>query len=177
MGSKEPGKILELIKQLKRDGLTKADGLSEKLENAQAVNEEYSSWLHQNNCMDYEDLITGAIELLCCEEACLRRARSRFHHILVDEFQDTDRAQYMMIRLLGCDDSQLSNVVNACYSAYATTTKSKRASVSPAESSPPSRTVCIVGDANQAIYSWRGADAKVELRERAHINPLIEIVR
>lgn len=86
--------------------------------------ERYQELLLQNNAVDFDDLLFWAVHLLREEEALRRRYRGRFAHILVDEFQDTNTAQYALLRLLAGKAPDLF----------------------------------VVGDADQSIYRWRGAD-------------------
>jgi DNA helicase-2/ATP-dependent DNA helicase PcrA len=84
----------------------------------------YQEILRENNAYDFGDLLMEPVLLLRREAEVLSRWRERFRHILVDEFQDTNLAQYELTRLLG--------------EKY--------------------RQVCVVGDPDQSIYRWRGAD-------------------
>ena len=85
---------------------------------------EYESELHRANAVDFGGLITGALQLFHKYPNVLERYQNRFKYILVDEYQDTNRAQFELIHLLA----------------------KKR------------KNVCVVGDEDQSIYSWRGAD-------------------
>lgn len=89
----------------------------------------YQKRLGQANAMDFDDLIMKTVEVIQRFPEVKARFRSRFHHILVDEYQDTNHAQYILVReLTGSDlDGQ-----------------------APAE-------LCVVGDADQSIYGFRGA--------------------
>ncbi len=90
----------------------------------------YQEKLEQNNALDFDDLLFWAVRLLA-EHADIRNAYARkFEHVLVDEFQDTNTAQYELLRLLS---SYHANIF-------------------------------VVGDEDQSIYRWRGADYKNVLR-------------
>ena len=91
---------------------------------AHAVYERYQRALGRAGAADFGDLITLPVQLLERDEGLRARWSARFRHVLVDEFQDTNAAQYRLVRLL----------------------------------SGPKRNVCVVGDDDQAIYRWRGAD-------------------
>jgi DNA helicase-2/ATP-dependent DNA helicase PcrA len=78
------------------------------------------------NAVDFDDLLVLPVRLLESSEGELRRWQGRFDHILVDEYQDTNRAQYRFINLLAREH----------------------------------RNVCVVGDDDQSIYGWRGADVR-----------------
>ena len=73
--------------------------------------------------LDFDDLITETVRLFRDHPAVLEHYQERFRYILVDEYQDTNRAQYQLVNLLA--------------EKY--------------------RNVCVVGDADQGVYSWRGA--------------------
>lgn len=88
--------------------------------------EEYESELHRANALDFGGLITAVIQLFEKFPEVLQRYQNRFIYILVDEYQDTNRAQFDLVRML-CG---------------------KR------------RNICVVGDEDQSIYSWRGADIR-----------------
>ncbi len=89
----------------------------------------YQQRLTTSNAMDFDDLIMKTVEVLQKFPEARARYRNRFKHILVDEYQDTNHAQYILIReLVGTN----------------------REEVPPAE-------LCVVGDADQSIYGFRGA--------------------
>lgn len=87
---------------------------------------EYEGELHKSNATDFGGLITGVLNLFENFPEVLERYQKRFHYVLVDEYQDTNRAQFRLVRLL----SQLK------------------------------KNICVVGDEDQSIYSWRGADIR-----------------
>jgi len=93
--------------------------------------EEYENSLNNNNAIDFDDMLLLTVKLLEQNPEVREYYYSRFQHILVDEYQDTNQAQY--------------NLVNMLY-----TNLSKEI--------PPERSLCVVGDVDQSIYSWRGAD-------------------
>ncbi len=78
------------------------------------------------NAVDFDDLLVLPVRLLRENPSQLASYRSRFKYILVDEYQDTNRAQYQFVRLLAGDEGNL----------------------------------CVVGDDDQSIYGWRGADIR-----------------
>ncbi len=88
--------------------------------------EEYESELHRANALDFGGLITAVIQLFEKFPEVLNRYQNRFVYVLVDEYQDTNRSQFELIKML-CG---------------------KR------------RNICVVGDEDQSIYSWRGADIR-----------------
>ena len=85
---------------------------------------EYQRRLRAANAMDFDDLLMQAVVLLRTCPDVRRSYQERFRHILVDEYQDTNRAQNELVILLGGDHGN----------------------------------VCVVGDADQSVYRWRGAD-------------------
>lgn len=87
---------------------------------------EYEAELHRNNAVDFGGLITGVIQLFRNYPEVLQKYQQKFRYVLVDEYQDTNRAQFELIQKL----SELH------------------------------RNVCVVGDEDQSIYSWRGADIR-----------------
>ena len=93
------------------------------------------------NAMDFDDLLLHPLTLFRDHPDRLERYRDRFQFILVDEFQDTNRAQYELIRLLGAHGN-----------------------------------VCAVGDDDQSIYGWRGADVR-NMREFQRDFPGTKLVR
>ncbi|MGP4112849.1 DNA helicase PcrA [Streptomyces sp. 4N509B] len=97
----------------------------------------YQSRLREANALDFDDLIMTAVHLLEAFPDVAEHYRRRFRHVLVDEYQDTNIAQYRLIRqLVGTgDDAQAA---------------AEGHGVPPAE-------LCVVGDADQSIYAFRGA--------------------
>lgn len=102
------------------------------------VFDRYEKLLAQNNGIDFDDLLLMSVKLLDTSEQTLQKYYGRFRHILVDEFQDTNVTQYQLINLL--------------YGAG-----------QPEEDIPTDKSLCVVGDVDQSIYSWRGADYKIIL--------------
>jgi DNA helicase-2/ATP-dependent DNA helicase PcrA len=90
------------------------------------VFDHYEGRLRQANALDFDDLLLESVRLLQHDEATRRACNRRIQHLLVDEYQDTNRSQYELMRLL---------------------TESHQ-------------NVCVVGDEDQSIYSWRGADIR-----------------
>ncbi|MDD3115163.1 MAG: UvrD-helicase domain-containing protein, partial [Anaerovibrio sp.] len=88
------------------------------------VYKKYQAMLRENNALDFDDLLLVTVSLLSDSQEIREKYQRRFRYILVDEYQDTNGAQYQLTKLLadGC------------------------------------RNLCVVGDADQSIYGWRGAD-------------------
>ena len=122
--------IASLISDAKNALVTPSEYASLALDpvsrNAGLVYRNLEPALRQANAVTFDDLLTLPVELLSKNEALRDRLSARFQFILVDEYQDTNRAQYQFIKLLGGNHS---NVV-------------------------------VVGDDDQSIYGWRGADIR-----------------
>jgi DNA helicase-2/ATP-dependent DNA helicase PcrA len=123
-----PAKVLHLIGQAKNKMLSPqeyATGAQYDVEELLAkIYRQYQDILRQNNAVDFDDMLLLTIELLQKNPEILARYQEQFEYILVDEYQDTNHAQYTLIQLLAAKH----------------------------------RNICVVGDNDQNIYSWRGAD-------------------
>ena len=100
------------------------------------IYDDYETTLNNNNAIDFDDMLMLCVKLLEQNEEVRTRYYNRFEHILVDEFQDTNPAQYNFVRALYTNNDK--NI-------------------------PPERSLCVVGDVDQSIYSWRGADYRIIL--------------
>ena len=89
-----------------------------------SVYREYQARLRQNNAFDFDDLIMKTVELLKLDPEVQAYYQNKFHYIMVDEYQDTNAAQFELVRLLSSGRENL----------------------------------CVVGDDDQSIYKFRGAD-------------------
>ncbi|WP_128379131.1 DNA helicase PcrA [Streptomyces cavernae] len=108
-----------------------ADGFEKTLAQAYAL---YQSRLREANALDFDDLIMTTVNLLRAFPDVAEHYRRRFRHVLVDEYQDTNHAQYALVReLVGPSGTDPSGE-----------------ELHPAE-------LCVVGDADQSIYAFRGA--------------------
>ncbi len=94
------------------------------------VYERYEEVLEANNALDFDDLIMKTHQLFSAVPAVLDKYQQRYRHIMVDEFQDTNMAQYELVKML----------------------------------SEGWRNIFVVGDEDQSIYSWRGADYRNVMR-------------
>lgn len=120
-----------------------------------SVFEEYENMLNNNNAIDFDDMLMLAVKLLeKCPEV-REKYFARFKHILVDEFQDTNQAQYSLIKMLYTNE-ETGNRKQETESDFA----SQNCLSSPFTAH---RSLCVVGDVDQSIYSWRGADFKIIL--------------
>src|SRR5450830_1320817 len=109
----------------------------------------YQARLRQAHALDFDDLIMTTVHLLQAFPAVAEHYRRRFRHVLVDEYQDTNHAQYMLVREL------------AGITARDGAPGTRRAVVdeAPVEDGPPRPhgELTVVGDADQSIYAFRGA--------------------
>jgi len=86
----------------------------------------YEQKLRNNNALDFDDLLMLSVRLLQSNEDILQKYQQKFKYIMIDEYQDTNRAQYLLAQMLAAKH----------------------------------RNLCVVGDADQSIYGWRGADIR-----------------
>ncbi|MFN8473477.1 MAG: UvrD-helicase domain-containing protein [Anaerolineae bacterium] len=129
-----PGAMLGAISTLKND-LIEPDGFTPRTHRDEIVRRVYARYqeaLATANAVDFDDLLMKTAQLFQHNPAVLARYRQRYAHILVDEFQDTNSAQYLLVKLLAGPDGNLF----------------------------------LVGDEDQSIYSWRGADFRNVMRVR-----------
>src|SRR6185312_3552242 len=103
--------------------LQSADPLTEKVAH---IFEAYRKELRKANALDFDDLLLEAVRLLKSSKEVRERYQRRFEYVLIDEYQDTNRPQYELIKMLVGSRHNL----------------------------------CVVGDEDQSIYSWRGADIR-----------------
>lgn len=103
-----------------------ADGFEKTLAQAYAM---YQSRLREANALDFDDIIMTTVHLLQAFPDVAEHYRRRFRHVLVDEYQDTNHAQYTLVREL----------------------------VGPVGEADAPAELCVVGDADQSIYAFRGA--------------------
>jgi DNA helicase-2/ATP-dependent DNA helicase PcrA len=121
---------LSRISQAKSVKQTPADiykqAVNKETEAVAALYEEYEKALRNANALDFDDLLLEAVRLLRHDDATREAWNRRLSYVMIDEYQDTNRSQYELMRLL----SEAHN------------------------------NVCVVGDEDQSIYSWRGADLR-----------------
>jgi len=111
----------------------------------QVVSNVYSSYqnrLFKANALDFDDLIMLTVIIFRLFPSVLKKYQDRFKYILVDEYQDTNRAQYYFVNLLASKN----------------------------------RNICVVGDDDQSIYSWRGADIR-NILEFEHDYPDAKVIK
>jgi DNA helicase-2/ATP-dependent DNA helicase PcrA len=90
------------------------------------VYERYQARLRESNALDFDDLLLEAVRLLSNDDQTRQRLNRRYEFVMVDEYQDTNRSQYELMRLLTEDR----------------------------------KNICVVGDEDQSIYGWRGANIR-----------------
>ena len=95
------------------------------LQAAALVYPAYQRDLERNDALDFDDMIMKTVRLLQESKSVQERLHRQYRHIMIDEFQDTNLAQYQLMRLL----------------------------------TGPEQNICVVGDQDQAIYGWRGANS------------------
>ena len=101
-----------------------------------SVYEEYENSLNNSNAIDFDDMLLLTVKLMEQCQDVRTYYYNRFKHILVDEYQDTNMAQYKLVNML------YTNMNSAV---------------------PKEHSLCVVGDVDQSIYSWRGADYTIIL--------------
>jgi len=123
-----PNALSHAISQAKNELKRPADYPSRSYadEITRRVYEGYQDLLRRSGGLDFDDLIMKLVELFQSDEEALAKWRDRFRHVLVDEYQDTNRAQYVLVNLLASEH----------------------------------RNVVVVGDDDQSIYRFRGADVR-----------------
>ncbi len=102
------------------------NAVNQESERVAAVFEEYEKTLRNANALDFDDLLLEAVRLLHTDQPTREAWNRRLSYVMVDEYQDTNRSQYELMRLL----------------------------------TEAHGNVCVVGDEDQSIYSWRGADIR-----------------
>jgi DNA helicase-2/ATP-dependent DNA helicase PcrA len=129
----KPGMVLGRISSAKNELIRPVDyAATVQTPDQKMVSEvyfRYQAKLHDNNALDFDDLIMSTVKLLQQEPEILREYQQRFRYVFVDEYQDINLAQYRFVSLLAAG----------------------------------SRNLCVVGDDDQSIYTWRGADSKLLL--------------
>src|ERR1043165_8230953 len=120
----------------------KAQYIDERRASIARVFQLYEERLHQNNALDFDDLLIKTVRLLRDVPEVRERYNDRFNYLLVDEYQDTNQLQFALIRLL----------------------------------TEKQQNICVVGDPDQSIYRWRGADITNILKFEEHF-PSAKVIR
>jgi len=138
----DPKKIKRLISNAKNQCLTSNDLLKKADNNFdKTVAEAYKRYrisLSKNNSLDFDDLLLLPVFLLRQNDIVRNYWHKRFKHILVDEYQDTNRTQYELIKLITAGNTEPKKFFNW-----------------------EDRSIFVVGDADQSIYSFRAADFRI----------------
>jgi DNA helicase-2/ATP-dependent DNA helicase PcrA len=109
------------------------------------VYEKYQARLKEINAVDFSDLLFLVVKLFKENKAILEKYQNQFQYIMVDEYQDTNKVQYKMIKMLAEHEDGTCNV-------------------------------CVVGDDDQGIYKWRGADIK-NIINFQHDFPSVKVIK
>jgi DNA helicase-2/ATP-dependent DNA helicase PcrA len=138
-----PKLVLSLVSREKREGRGPGHPKGELTASARQAFEGYQAALRRSNAVDFDDLLLFVLGVAEDENSVAGdELRSRFSHVLVDEFQDTNLVQYRIVRAL----------------------------------SARTRNLCVVGDDDQSIYRWRGADVRL-IRSFEHDFPDATVVK
>jgi DNA helicase-2/ATP-dependent DNA helicase PcrA len=128
-----PRKVLSRISYAKNQGQTpeqvRAQAFTQDGRQTADIYGAYQKALHDSNALDFDDLLLRSTRLLRESPATREKWQARFRYLHVDEYQDTNRVQYELVRLL----------------------------------TGPGQNICVVGDEDQSIYAWRGADVSILL--------------
>src|SRR5467141_2198747 len=128
-----PRNVLSRISYAKNHGQTsehlRAEAFDQSGRRTADIFAAYEKLLHESKALDFDDLLLRSARLLRESTATREKWQARFQYIHVDEYQDTNRVQYELMRLL----------------------------------TGPKQNVCVVGDEDQSIYRWRGADVSILL--------------
>jgi DNA helicase-2/ATP-dependent DNA helicase PcrA len=121
----------------------------------------YQRRLRQANALDFDDLIMTTVNILQAFPDVAEYYRRRFRHVLVDEYQDTNHAQYVLIRELVGGAASRNTASAARNTASAARNPVERADLATGESAEvPMAELTVVGDADQSIYAFRGASIR-----------------
>ena len=146
-----PRQALSAISGAKNRGIstaayaTQAEYLSDRTEKVSRIYKLYEQRLKQANAVDFDDLLIRAVELLRRIGEVRDYYHNRFRHVMIDEFQDTNGIQYELARLISVGVADIKLI--AANGAAKWT----------------GRSLCVVGDVDQSIYSWRGSDFNIIL--------------
>jgi DNA helicase-2/ATP-dependent DNA helicase PcrA len=141
-----PRMVLSRISYAKNHGQTpeqvRAEAFNQDGRKTADIFAAYEQILRESKALDFDDLLSRSAKVLRESPAVREKWQARFRHIHVDEYQDTNRVQYELMRLL----------------------------------TGPQQNICVVGDEDQSIYAWRGADVSI-LLSFSHDFPSARVVR
>jgi DNA helicase II / ATP-dependent DNA helicase PcrA len=139
----DPGEVLALLSRLKNGGERPGlFGNETARAMAQHIRSRYETALHACNAVDFDDLILLTLRLFAEHPDALEACRGRYRYVMVDEYQDTNSAQFKLVQAL----------------------------------TQQHRNLCVVGDDDQSIYGWRGAEISNLLDMEKHF-PEVKVVK
>jgi len=139
----DPGAVLAMLSKFKNGGEnSKIFGDESVRALAEHIAKRYESALHACNAVDFDDLILLTLRLFREHPDALEACRAKYKYVMVDEYQDTNAAQFQLVHALTSEH----------------------------------RNLCVVGDDDQSIYGWRGAEVANLLDMEKHF-PEIKIVK
>ena len=139
----DPGAVLAMLSKFKNGGEnSKVFGDENIRALAEHIAKRYESALHACNAVDFDDLILLTLRLFREHPDALEACRAKYRYVMVDEYQDTNAAQFQLVHALTVEH----------------------------------RNLCVVGDDDQSIYGWRGAEAANLLDMEKHF-PEIKVVK
>jgi len=139
----DPAAILSLLSRYKNGGERSAAFADESVRAmAEHIRKRYESALHACNAVDFDDLILLTLRLFKEHPDALAACRAKYHYVMVDEYQDTNAAQFELVHALTQEH----------------------------------RNLCVVGDDDQSIYGWRGAEISNLLDMEKHF-PEVKVVK
>lgn len=139
----DPAAVLSLLSRFKNGGERAAAFADPSVATlAEHVRKRYDSSLHACNAVDFDDLILLTLKLFAEHPDALAACRDRFRYVMVDEYQDTNAAQFQLVHALAREH----------------------------------RNLCVVGDDDQSIYGWRGAEVANLLDLEKHY-PEVKVVK
>jgi superfamily I DNA/RNA helicase len=139
----DPNKVLGFISRIKNAGFAAAAKIDPDMTAlAERLRGRYESALRACNAVDFDDLILLTLKLFQEHEAALEACRKKYQYVMVDEYQDTNAAQFQLVHALACEH----------------------------------RNFCVVGDDDQSIYGWRGAEIANLLNLEEHY-PEVKIIK
>jgi superfamily I DNA/RNA helicase len=142
-GKVDPGAVLGVLSRIKNGGASTAifaDANAKAM--AQHVRPQYESALRACNAVDFDDLILLTLRLFSEHPDALAECRARYQYVMVDEYQDTNAAQFQLVQALTREH----------------------------------RNLCVVGDDDQSIYGWRGAEIANLLEMEKHF-PEVKVIK
>ena len=139
----DPGAVLAMLSKFKNGGEnSKIFGDENIRALAEHIAKRYESALHACNAVDFDDLILLTLRLFREHPDALEACRAKYRYVMVDEYQDTNAAQFQLVHALTVEH----------------------------------RNLCVVGDDDQSIYGWRGAEVANLLDMEKHF-PEIKVVK